>query len=242
MSFDMEMEDYMEDVAIRNQLHNVIIAIDDLHPEQGWGCEGDESVGYLEELNKEFGCKFTLFVPSNYHGKYPLSKYKDWVKFWKNKDWVELAAHGHFHKCERKDIGECEFLELDYMGAVSRIGDSMNEWQQCDIRPTGFRAPGWAINQDAAGAVDTIYSYVAAHEEINKHIHFGGTKVFYGCDGIHETESINLYKNRFMFQSHIAGDWNDNTWNENNYNNFKKVLEYLQKSHKLEYKTIKELL
>ena len=50
-------------------MHNVTISIDDLHPEQGWGCEGDESVGYLEELNKEFGCKFNLFIPSNYHYK-----------------------------------------------------------------------------------------------------------------------------------------------------------------------------
>ena len=31
----------------------VIIAIDDLHPEKGWGCEGDESIGYLEQLNQE---------------------------------------------------------------------------------------------------------------------------------------------------------------------------------------------
>ena len=37
---------------------NTVIAIDDLHPEEGWGCEGDKAVGYLEELNKEFGCKF----------------------------------------------------------------------------------------------------------------------------------------------------------------------------------------
>ena len=34
--------------------YNVTVSIDDLHPEQGWVCEGDESVGYLEELNKEF--------------------------------------------------------------------------------------------------------------------------------------------------------------------------------------------
>ena len=79
------------------EIHNVTISIDDLHPEQGWGCEGDESVGYLEELNKEFGCKFNLFIPSNYHHKFPLSQNKDWVNFWKNKDWIELSAHGHFH-------------------------------------------------------------------------------------------------------------------------------------------------
>ena len=67
---------------------NVTISIDDLHPEQGWGCEGDKSVEYLKELWIEFGCKFTLFIPSNYHGKYPLSKHKDWVDYWKTTPWI----------------------------------------------------------------------------------------------------------------------------------------------------------
>ena len=26
---------------------NLVVAIDDLHPEQGWGCEGDVQVDYL---------------------------------------------------------------------------------------------------------------------------------------------------------------------------------------------------
>ena len=30
---------------------NVVVAIDDLHPEQGWGCEGDTQVEYLTALN-----------------------------------------------------------------------------------------------------------------------------------------------------------------------------------------------
>ena len=60
----------------------VTISIDDLHPEKGWGCEGDESVEYLQKLNDEFGCKFTLFIPSFYHKKYPLSEHKEWVDFW----------------------------------------------------------------------------------------------------------------------------------------------------------------
>ena len=37
---------------------------------------------YLEELNRLFGAKFTLFIPSNYHNTSPLSKHKDWV------DWL----------------------------------------------------------------------------------------------------------------------------------------------------------
>ena len=69
-----------------------------------------------------------------------------------------------------------------------------------------------------------------------------GCKTFIGCDGINETDSIQLYGDKFMFQSHIAGDWNDNVWNKENYENFKNVLEYLQKSYKLDYVTLGELI
>ena len=34
---------------------NVVIAIDDLHPEKGWGVEGDESVNKLISLNLLIG-------------------------------------------------------------------------------------------------------------------------------------------------------------------------------------------
>ena len=88
----------------------VTISIDDIPPEEGWGVEGDECMRYLDELNKEFGAKFTLFIPSNYHKKAPLSQNKEWVDWLKSKKYFELAAHGHYHACERKDIGECEFL------------------------------------------------------------------------------------------------------------------------------------
>ena len=32
---------------------------------------------------------------------------------------------------------------------------------------------------------------------------------------------LRLHNNNIMFQSHIAGDWNDNVWNEENYNQVK---------------------
>jgi len=41
----------------------ITISIDDIHPEEGWGVEGDECMEYLQELNNEFGAKFTLFIP-----------------------------------------------------------------------------------------------------------------------------------------------------------------------------------
>ena len=220
----------------------VVIAIDDLHPEKGWGCEGDECVGYLEKLNEEFGCKFTLFIPSNYHGKYPLSKHKGWVDFWKKKDWVELAAHGHFHQCEREDIGECEFFELDTEEkALQRINDCLLEWEKVGLKPSGWRNPGWLAHPNAVKVLGKHFDYSAIHQEHN-HGLVWDCKTFEGEDGIHKTDSISIWNgNVFMFQSHIAGNWNDNIWSKNNYENFRNVLEYLEKSYKLNYCTLGEL-
>ena len=67
-------------------------------------------------------------------------------------------------------------------------------------------------------------------------------KTFFGCDGIDKNDSINLYNNRFMFQSHIAGDWNDNVWDKNNYENIREVLRYLSESYKLNFVTLGELV
>jgi len=221
---------------------NLTISIDDLHPEQGWGCEGDECVSYLEKLNEEFGCKFTLFIPSNYHGKYPLSKHKDWVEFWKNKDWVELAAHGHYHHCERDDIGECEFFELNTEEkTLQRISDCLSEWEKVGLKPSGWRNPGWLAHPNAVKVLGKHFDYSAIHQEHN-HGLVWDCKTFEGEDGIHKTDSISIWNgNVFMFQSHIAGDWNDNTWNKSNYENFRNVLEYLEKSYKLNYCTLGEL-
>ena len=223
----------------------ICVAVDDLHPESGWGCEGDLSVELLEEIYNEFGVKYTLFVPSNYHNNYPLSNYPDWVDFWKSKKWVELASHGHFHQCITDGIGEQEFLELDYENAHQRIIQILIEWGKCNYKPLGFRMPGWGCNQESANMVSETFNYVAAHDIINRNISFE-TKVFYGCDGIDKKDSLNVWSHGkgelIMFQSHIAGDWNDNIWSEENYENFRNILIYLKDNYdNLEFKCMKEL-
>ena len=221
---------------------DVVIAIDDLHPEKGWGCDGDLCVAYLKNLWEEFGCKFTLFVPSNYHNKFPLSEHKDWIEFWKKKEWVELAAHGHYHQCERTDIGECEFYELDTREkALQRISECLTEWDRAGYKPKGWRNPGWLAHPEAIKVLGDYFKYTAIHEEHNHGMPWS-CKTFFGCDGIDKNDSINLYNNRFMFQSHIAGDWNDNVWNENNYENIREVLRYLSESYKLNFVTLGELI
>lgn len=127
---------------------NLVVAIDDLHPEQGWGYEGDVQVDYLSSLNDEFGVKFTLFCPSYYHHKYKLTK--DWVSYWKQFDWIELANHGHYHnvkKYTKDQIGEQEFLELNFIEATERIQESLDVWEQCGHKPKGFRAQVGVFNK-----------------------------------------------------------------------------------------------
>jgi len=218
----------------------ITISIDDIHPEEGWGVQGDICMEYLEELNKEFGAKFTLFIPSNYHHKALLSEHKDWVDWLKSKKYFELAAHGHFHQCERTDIGECEFFELNsYETAEERIQNMIAEWNKVEHRPVGWRNPGWLGHPEAIKILGRVFKYAAIHYEHNHGIEWR-CKTFFGHDGIHET-NIQLHNsNMVMFQSHIAGDWNDNVWNENNYQQIRASLQYLVDNHSPVFKTLQE--
>jgi len=218
----------------------VTIAIDDIHPEKGWGVKGDICMEYLEELNKEFGAKFTLFIPSNYHNYFPLSDHKEWINWLKSKGYFELAAHGHYHMCERNDIDECEFFELNTLEkAQSRIKLMLKEWEKVNHKPIGWRNPGWVAHPVVIKELGKHFKYSAIHYDHNRNTQWD-CKMIYGADGIHETD-INLHDGKVMFQSHIAGDWNENCWNENNYEQMRISLEYL-KSQNIEFKTIGELL
>ena len=219
---------------------DITISIDDIHPETGWGVLGDKCLEYLEELNREFGAKFTLFIPSNYHNQFPISNYKEWIDWLKLKDYFELAAHGHYHQCERTDIGECEFFELDTEDKVKeRIALMWDEWKAVNYKPLGWRNPGWLAHPIAVKHLGSQFKYSAIHYEHNHNLNWD-CKTFYGHDGIHETD-IKLHEGRIMFQSHIAGDWNDNVWDEKNYEQLRLSLNYL-KDQNIKFKTLKELI
>jgi hypothetical protein len=221
---------------------NVTISIDDTHPEQNWGCEGDQSVEYLKELNREFGCKFVLFTPSNYHGKYPISQYKDWIKYWLQYDWIELAGHGHYHKRENIDPGcrECEFIELDYNRAKERINDSLEEWNKVNHKPVGWRMPGWLATQGSFDAVSESFEYTAIHSSLNNNMKINN-RIFKGENSIHNNETVTIIDDMIYFQSHIYGEYNKNNWTESNYLNVKNILSFLKETYLLEYKLFKEL-
>lgn len=223
----------------------VTISIDDNHPETGWGVEGDVQMNYLEELNKEFGAKFTLFIPSNYHYNFPISQYKDWIDWLLSKKYFELAAHGHYHETtSREKWGECEFFELqNQLQVQDRIKDMLNQWDLIGHKPAGWRNPGWLASPESCLQLQTKFDWVAVHYEHNRGLNWGKCKTFFGHDGINE-QSINVHNGDIvMFQSHIAGEWNKNIWNEQNYETIRLWLQSLQQNYtSLEFKTLSECL
>jgi hypothetical protein len=222
------------------QALNLTVAIDDIHPGSGWGLPGDECMGYLDSLHKEFGTKFTLFIPSNYHSQYPLSDHKDWIDWLKSLGYFELAAHGHYHACKRTDIGECEFFELDTDDIVlERIQMIFDEWEKVDHVPVGWRNPGWLAHPTAVKHLGKCFKYAAVHYEHNHNLEWDCNMIF-GADGIHETD-IKLHNGNLMFQSHIAGSWNKNSWTKENYDQFRASLEFLYGQYTINNKFIMEL-
>jgi hypothetical protein len=183
-----------------------------------------------------------LFIPSNYHNKAPISQNKEWVEWLKSKKYFELAAHGHYHACERTDIGECEFFELDTPAKASdRLDALFAEWNAAGHLPTGWRNPGWLGHPAAVQELGKRFQYAAIHYEHNHNLPWE-CKTFYGHDGIHTVDIKVHNQNMLMFQSHIAGDWNDNTWNEANYQQMKLSLQYLTQNNTINFKTLSECL
>lgn len=219
--------------------HNFTISVDDLHPEDGWGMPTDQSITYMKQLYDDYGCKFTFFCPSHYHKGFPLNMY-DWVSYWNDQEWVELAAHGHYHSCDNPSAyGECEFFEIQTEAeGRKRIDDCLSMWDDAGYVPKGWRNPGWLINHLLVPVISEKFKWVAAHEN-DTHVY--KTKKYVGADGIHNRNNIKLWNGNFMFQSHIAGDHNDNCWTLENYKLFRGILDYLTETYSVEFKTMSEL-
>lgn len=218
------------------------LAIDDVHPQKGWRILGDQTEGWLRSLNEEFGCRFTLFLPSNYHAQWPISEHKEWIKELKSIEWLELAAHGHFHMCnDPREYGECEFAETVGYEAKERILAMEDEWASCDYMPIGWRSPGWLITPNNIKIIEDSFEYAAIHTEHNLGMEWN-CKTFFGHDGIQQ-ENISIHNgDMIMYQSHIAGNHNHNVWNQDNYDQLHLSLTHLFEQYTIEPKLLRECI
>lgn len=257
----------------------VTISIDDVHPQSGWRILGDKTEKWLRSLNEKYGAKFTLFVPSNYHNRFPLSQHKEWVQELASIEWIELASHGHLHMTsDPKRFGECEFFELSNESDIrNRLLSCWDEWNAClhweDV-PIGWKSPGWLCSEPSKKIIEnmffrttapkdfdrsdmdfTMYSwgrpffeYAALHYEHNHNMIWKGSgfvksfKSFFGHDGIQQTNISIHNDDMIMLTSHIAGNWNHNVWNEQNYEQLCISLDHLVEKYDCEFKTLRECI
>jgi len=218
------------------------IAIDDVCPKKGYRILGEQTEVWMRQLNEQFGCRFTLFIPSNYHKEYPLTEHREWIRELNSIEWLELAAHGHFHMCDNpKQYGECEMFEPNF-DSISSINSMLGEWlNTIDNYPDGWRSPGWLINEENKRLIERTFEYAAIHYEHNRGMNWD-CKTFFGHDGIQQ-ENISIHNgDMIMFQSHIAGTHNHNVWNQHNFEQLQLSLTHLFENYEITPKLLKECL
>lgn len=208
----------------------VVVCVDDVHPETGWGNSSDSSMHFMQHLHETYGVRFTLFIPANYHKKYPLSQYSGWLSDLYSSGMFELAAHGLYHDTSNfATLGECEFFELTSPDEINRRLDMIfDEWYSaCKIIPSGWRSPGWLCSKESCEAIDKRFKYVAIHYQHNNGLEWNNAIPFYGHDDIQSTD-ISLHNgDMIMFQSHINGSRNRNNWTKSNYMQLEHSIKYL---------------
>lgn len=229
------------------------IACDDVNPHPKYRLLGTPAEKWFRQLNDEFGVKFTLFVPSNYHHQFPLSDHKNWIDELINDPKFELAHHGHFHQTsDPRRFGEAEFAELNFDQTTERLEKSFEEWDAVDYIPETFRPPGWLVSKDANDAINSYqirkdlwdypwFSRVAVHYDHNNGLKWN-SHTFFGHDGIQQ-ENISIHNgDMIMFQSHIYGNHNHNVWNEQNYEQLRLSLTHLFENYQITPITLKEAI
>lgn len=154
--------------------YKLTIAIDDVNPSPKYRILGTPVEAWLRDLYSTFGCKFTLFIPSCYHGQWPISEHRTWINELVGCGMFELAAHGHYHQTSNpQKYGECEFLELQQRDEIqTRLHLIWEEWNKClhweDI-PVGWRNPGWLCSPMSAEIIASKFRRTGSPKNITKH-------------------------------------------------------------------------
>jgi peptidoglycan/xylan/chitin deacetylase (PgdA/CDA1 family) len=166
-------EQRLHSVPIATDGLSLALSVDDVRPEQGFG--GDRERGplsYLLRLHEEFGCKATLFVPSDWQGRFALQEHLDWLSWLLEQPCFEVACHGHLHAVEPGSGDPGEFRDIDAETAQARIRQSLHVFAEAGHRPLGFKAPGWFLETSAYAVLNRHFSYVADRvigTEVSRH-------------------------------------------------------------------------
>ena len=203
------------------------LSIDDVNPKAGWGIIGTPVQKYLDQLNKDYGVKTTLFIPANHHGNARLSENKGWINELKSLKYLEFGAHGYYHSTnEPNKWGECEFGELTDSAEIStRIELMMREWNTVGYAPKVWKSPGWLTSRQSVKHLSEWFHTAVIHPQHNHNL-------MWKIPTITATDFSSGFPNmdcNMFILSHIHGK-HDNVWNENFYNWIRATLDVVIKN------------
>ncbi|HOX08041.1 MAG TPA: glycosyltransferase [Planctomycetota bacterium] len=140
------------------------ITVDDVRPEPGFGGRrAGDTLGMLLKLYEELGTRFTLFVPTDWKGAWPVAEHLDWLGWLLEQPCFEVACHGHLHAVApgSDDPGEFRGIESERLDEI--LGRSIDAFAKRGHRPQGIRAPGWFLERSGYGVFSRRFRYVADH-------------------------------------------------------------------------------
>lgn len=217
---------------------NIFFDVDDVAPVKELGLEKDKgNLKYLIALNKEFGCKFTLFVVPNWHDNNKLTDNISWCKWLRTYDCFEVQNHGYVHLDKRG--GPTEFVDVNEPGMNSLFTLSQQEFTNAGFnKPKIIKAPGWLISRAFLSIAPKFFEGIAAMKKGNKIEQFkDNLKIFPITYSINELPPI-TNNQTILIHSHISQmDGNKNGWNEELYKEVRKFLSTIHKDYdKVNYK------
>ena len=122
----------------------------------------------LSELAQKGVRHCSLLVVPNYHHQGASMQNRQFVSWLRNLEVAghEIVIHGYFHqrpKALRETLadkfvtrlytqGEGEFYDLGYAEALRRIKMARDEFQAAGLKPRGFVAPAWLLNNEGERA------------------------------------------------------------------------------------------
>ncbi len=217
---------------------SLIISVDDIRPEAGRGLELESGpVAMLRDLHAEFGCKFTLFMPTNYYGRADLRDHHAWFRSLLDLDIFEVACHGHHHWNLAQGRGDMEYstdTPDEVRGSLLR---SIATFQALGYSPKGVKPPGWGYNPEALVEFASAFEYLADHvvgtdwqpSSIPDFRRLPYTR----C--IHEPldDLASLHEPLIVLHSHLSGEGgkHQNGWDLENFTNVRRFLAKLS-SHR----------
>lgn len=215
----------------------IVIDVDDFHPEKGYGLY-DRELCFMDDLHEQFGCKFTLFTPTNWHDEYDITHYTRWFKEISMRPWYEIGAHGILHSAPDGSSREFLFTTPDQLEA--KCVQMKETFESLDYEVKGVRPPGWDMIPEAKDIFAEHFDYMATHHIGHEPVKYKDTWDVPYSYCIHDNFNLkSVESDTVILHAHANPKSGDNGWDVRLY---QKIRDDLRTRDDLEYVLMKDII